>query len=235
MITSQSLHAALFSEHVMHQWWISNALDHAGPPFVVSWILLVIGSIVIHELAHGWVAIQCGDDVPLHSGHMTANPFVHIPPMAWIMFVLVGFTWGLMPTNPYNYKNRYDDAKVAIAGPASNVLIAIICSCCLALLMRHGSSISNDALRENLSNFFLIGTRMNIIMAMFNMIPIPPLDGSRVLGSFFPKFNRLFDGERAQIALVVCMLGVMTFGIRIIGPYADDATTWMIAQWAKVF
>lgn len=219
----------------MQSWWISETIQSQGAPALVSWIVLVVGSIVIHELAHGWMAIRCGDDVPLHTGHMTINPFVHIPPMAWIMFVLVGFTWGLMPTNPNNYKGRYDEAKVAFAGPASNIVLAVFFALCTALMDKFGGSMSNDALRENLTNFFWIGTRMNVILAMFNMLPVPPLDGFRVLACFFPKINRAFSGERAQIALVIVMLLVISGGFRVLAPYATEAARWMIGIWSLLF
>ena len=78
-------------------WWLST-IFHVSPVLACSWIVWVILSICLHELGHGWMAIRCGDNTPRALGHMTLNPFVHIPwPWAWIMFGLFGFTWGLMP------------------------------------------------------------------------------------------------------------------------------------------
>ncbi|MFZ4575011.1 MAG: hypothetical protein ACOYN0_11475, partial [Phycisphaerales bacterium] len=90
----------------MNGWWISETINafSNGKIVLTSWIVWVVVSITLHELAHGWTAMRCGDDVPLRAGHMTFNPLVHIPPMAWIMFALFGFTWGLMPIQPANFR-----------------------------------------------------------------------------------------------------------------------------------
>lgn len=219
---------------MMQKWWVTDALQDHGAPYLVSWIVLVIGSIVIHELAHGWVAIRCGDDVPLHSGHMTINPFVHIPQMAWIMFALVGYTWGLMPVNPYNFRRRYDDALVSFAGPASNLILAIIFSLLLVALIRFGHNISNDMLRANLLDFFEIGTWLNLVLFFFNLLPVPPLDGSSILMSFFPSIRRFFSQEKAQFFVVVLMIGVFVFGAKIARPAAEWLGEQLVSFWTVI-
>ena len=95
----------------MDGWWVSDVLDGLanGKVVLTSWIVWVAISISLHELGHGWMAIRCGDRTPIDTQHMTINPFVHIPPMAWIMFALFGFTWGLMPVNPSRFRGRYDE------------------------------------------------------------------------------------------------------------------------------
>ncbi|MFO0858096.1 MAG: site-2 protease family protein [Phycisphaerales bacterium] len=215
-------------------WWVTETLETLGAPALVSWIVLVIGSIVIHELAHGWVAIKCGDDVPLHTGHMTINPFVHIPPMAWIMFALVGYTWGLMPVNPYNFRRRYDDALVSFAGPASNLILAIIFSLFLVIHVRFGHNINNEALRQNLLHFLDMGTWLNLILFFFNLLPVPPLDGSSIIMSFFPAVRRFYSHEKAQILVVVMMIGVFMMGARIVRPAAEWLSDHLVQFWGSL-
>lgn len=219
----------------MQSWWMKDVFETHGAPALVSWIVLVVGSIVIHELAHGWVAIKCGDDVPLHTGHMTINPFVHIPPFAWIMFVLVGITWGLMPVNPANFRRKYDDALVSFAGPASNFILGFVFSFLYAIWETKFSNISNQALQENMSYFLQIGTILNLILGCFNLLPVPPLDGFRIVLSFFPGVRRLFGGSDAsQIVMVVCMVLLFMFGSKIVMPIGAFLAGILFALWQIV-
>src|SRR5262249_8984123 len=105
-------------------WWVAEIWNQS-PVLLVSWIVWVIGSIVLHELAHGWAALWCGDRTPIETGHMTWNPLVHMGQMSLLMFALVGIAWGQMPVDPSRFRGRYDDAKVALAGPLMNLALAI--------------------------------------------------------------------------------------------------------------
>jgi Zn-dependent protease len=212
-------------------WWMADAWA-TSPAYLVSWIVLVVFSIVVHELAHGWTAIKCGDDVPLRSGHMTINPFVHIPPFAWIMFLLVGITWGLMPTNPSNYRRRYDDALVAFAGPASNLVLAVFFSLAAVLWGKYGTGVINQEFYQNMDNFLTLGTVLNAVLFLFNLIPVPPLDGSRILGNFVPAFDRLWQGERGQIIVIVVFVGVFLVAGRIVWGIGGLASALLIDFWS---
>jgi Zn-dependent protease len=205
-----------------------------SPAFLVSWVVLVVFSIVVHELAHGWMAMRCGDDVPLHSGHMTINPFVHIPPFAWIMFLLVGITWGLMPTNPSNYRRRYDEAMVAFAGPLSNLILAIFFSLGTVLWVKHGTGVINAEFYGNMERFLWLGTLLNMVLFAFNLIPVPPLDGSRILGNFVPAFDRLWQGERGQIVMIVVFVGLFLIAGRIVWPIGAVVAEAMLTAWSLV-
>lgn len=185
----------------MSTWWVTQTLNSAGPIWLIAWVMWVIISITLHELAHGWMAIRCGDHVPYHSGHMTWNPFVHIPfPWAWITFVLFGFTWGLMPTDPSRYRRRYDESRVAFAGPAMNLILAVICVLADGLWLKFGpgTGVSGDMLR-NVHLFFYTGVLINVVGFVFNLLPIPPLDGSRIASDFIPAYRRIWDTEKGQV------------------------------------
>jgi Zn-dependent protease len=186
----------------MSNWWVNDTLQVVGPIYLISWVMWVILSITLHELAHGWVAIRCGDDVPYHSGHMTWNPFVHIPfPWAWIMFVMFGFTWGLMPTNPANYRRRYDESRVAFAGPAMNLSLAVLCVFADGFWLKFGDRTGVSAeMMKNVHLFLYTGVLINVVGFVFNLLPFPPLDGSRILSDFVPAYRRIWESEAGQIA-----------------------------------
>src|SRR5690349_8111017 len=106
-------------------WWVTHIWE-VSPVFLISWIFWVVLSITLHELAHGITAVRRGDGTPIVTGHMTLNPAVHIPRMAWLLFALFGFTWGLMPISPWRLRGRHGEALVAFAGPACNLLQYIV-------------------------------------------------------------------------------------------------------------
>ena len=87
-------------------WWIHDLWQSGQGTLLVSWIFWVIASITLHELAHGWAAIFQGDDTPLVTGHMTANPVVHMGIPSIFIFLLLGIAWGAMPINPYKLRNK---------------------------------------------------------------------------------------------------------------------------------
>jgi Zn-dependent protease len=215
-------------------WWVTNWLSGPnGQVMFVSYLVWIVGSIVLHELAHGWVAIRCGDDVPLHSGHMTINPFVHIPPMAWIMFALTGITWGLMPTNPYNYKGRFDEVKVALAGPAMNILLALVASVLAVVWSKHGP-VGSDPLHPNVFAFLTIGLMLNMVLAIFNLLPVPPLDGSRALGHVWRWYRDLWQSEAGQIGAVVAFAGLFFFAgerVWLVASRASFALIGVLQAW----
>ena len=147
--------------------------------FILAFLLLY--SIIAHEVAHGWVAYLFGDDTAMRSGRLTLNPASHLDPVGTLMLFLVGFGWAKpVPVDYYRLKNaRFGLMSVALAGCAANILIAII-----ALFL-----LQFDHIRANpaLSVILPIMVKINIILGAFNLIPIPPLDGSKILMSVLPK------------------------------------------------
>jgi Zn-dependent protease len=196
----------------MGGWWVESVLSMPmGEIILVSWVFWVVVSIVLHELGHGVVAIRCGDDTPIHLGHMTWNPLVHIPGMAWLMFALFGFTWGLMPTNPYNYRGRYDDAKVAAAGPAVNLVLFTVCAVACGLWTALASGLGDPAY-ANFRAFFWIGAVLNLMGVFFNLVPVPPLDGSRILSNLVPAYQRLWEHPNAGVIGLIAFMALFFYG-----------------------
>jgi Zn-dependent protease len=163
---------------------------------------ILLFSIVIHEVAHGWIALRLGDSTARDLGRLTLNPIPHIDPIGSIAIPLLSYisagsvfiAWAKpVPVNPAHFRNfRRDDILVSIAGPCSNLLVAFLCSVFYIISLRFVGSlkfIESDFQREMatfLIRMFAAGITLNIFLAVFNLIPIPPLDGSHVLSSLLP-------------------------------------------------
>lgn len=163
---------------------------------------ILIFSVVIHEMAHAWVALRCGDTTAKDLGRITLNPVPHIDLFGSIIIPLfsilatgrVFIAWAKpVPINPLNFRSfKRDDTLVTIAGPLSNLLIALICVFCAAGIQYLSVifSVAEGTVAYDFTYFllqmFLSGIVLNVSLAVFNMIPIPPLDGSHVLANMLP-------------------------------------------------
>jgi len=151
-----------------------------NPILFVAIAVPLLYSIIAHEVAHGWVAYLFGDDTAMRYGRITLNPLSHLDPIGTIMLFLVGFGWA-KPV-PVNYNilkhSRFAFVAVALAGCVTNILLAIIA----LFLLQFPVVTAHPALSTVLS----IVARINIVLGAFNLIPIPPLDGSKILMGFLP-------------------------------------------------
>ena len=196
-------------------WWIANFWQSGQTVLLASWIIWVIVSICLHELGHGVAAIWEGDDTPRIKGHMTFNPLVHMGGPSLIVFLLIGFAWGLMPVNPSNFRHRrWGEAIVAAAGPAVNLILAVILLTTAGIVS--GLFLSKDPQPEwavNLFTFLLIGGWLNLILLALNLLPIPPLDGSRILASFSDPYARLLMNPQSQLIGLGIFVIIMVSGV----------------------
>jgi Zn-dependent protease len=154
------------------------------PVYYFTVVFCVTSSIVLHELGHGFAAIQQGDDTPLETGHMTWNPLVHMGPMGLGLLCLAGIAFGVMPVDPRRFRSRYGDAIVAAAGPLVNGVLGIVSLTILALLYKQGI----DPRVGGVNPLGIMGL-LNIVLFLFNLIPVAPLDGSVVVGNFVPAYR----------------------------------------------
>jgi len=173
---------------------------------IIFVIAIVVMSVVIHEVSHGYVAFILGDKTAHYEGRLTLNPLKHLDPVGSVIVPIltylstgVSFGWAKpVPYNPYNLRNqRWGEAWVAAAGPLSNILIATI----FGLALRFGADTFSASLIQIASLIVLL----NIGLACFNLVPIPPLDGSKILFAFLPyRWRGIREAlERYSLILVI--------------------------------
>ena len=189
---------------------------------IAVWVLPVVFAITVHEVAHGWVAKKYGDNTASSLGRLTLNPIKHIDLFGTIILpglLLVtgtGFIFGWakpVPVDPRNFKNPLKDmAIVALAGPVSNLLMAVF----WALITRLGVFIGTGAEAISLPLIYtgVAGISINLVLALINLLPIPPLDGSRILTGILPsywawQYNRL---ERYGFIILLLLLYTKLLG-----------------------
>ena len=152
-------------------------------------IIILIMSVVIHEVSHGFAALALGDPTAKYQGRLTLNPFNHLDPVGSVLVPLIGYFAGgfiigwakPVPFNPHNLRSaKWGEALVAVAGPGSNIVLAAIFG--LIIRLGNGASFMNESFLS-LASFVVL---INITLAIFNLIPIPPLDGSKILFAVLP-------------------------------------------------
>jgi Zn-dependent protease len=182
-------------------------------------IAILIMSIVIHEVAHGYAADSLGDPTARYAGRLTLNPIKHLDPIGSLvvpvsLYFLTGFVFGWakpVPFNPYNLRDqRWGEALIAGAGPASNILIALIFSALIRIGLAY----------EMISGPFLeiafFAVYINIILALFNMIPVPPLDGSKILFSVLPYQFQQVRPFLEQYGMLIVLFLVFVVGLSFV-------------------
>ncbi|MHC4415426.1 MAG: site-2 protease family protein [Planctomycetota bacterium] len=195
-------------------WWVHELYQAGRTVELISWIFWVISSIVLHELAHGWAALWQGDDTPRRLGRMTANPLVHMGGVSLLVFAIIGIAWGVMPVDPARFRwGRRGRVVVSAAGPAMNVAIAVAALTLLVIWLAVGPRGSN--LHANLAIFLFTGGWLNILLALFNLLPIPPLDGSSILSGLSFRAYRFY--QRPQAALFGMFVLLAIFFVTPIG------------------
>lgn len=185
-----------------------------SPIFIVFQLVVLIFSIIIHEISHGFMALKLGDETAKDAGRLTLNPISHIDPIGSVILPLVMFLVGSpillgwakpVPYNPLNLHKdpKYGPLKVALAGPFSNLLMALI----FGLFIRFGFDIMSTQTVGLLSIIVLL----NCVLFIFNMLPLPPLDGSKILTTLLP-FKYAIRIERMGLnGLIIILLFLTLF------------------------
>jgi len=165
---------------------------------------VVLMAITFHELAHGWVAYRLGDPTPKAQGRLTLNPISHLDPLGALLLLVAGFGWAKpVQVNPYYFKGDRQKGMmlVALAGPLANILIAFIGAVLFNYLGNFG----------NLTYiFFSNWVIINIYLAAFNLLPVPPLDGSKILAGLLPKSSLNFIYSLEGYGPLILMLLIIT-------------------------
>ena len=177
-------------------------------------IPVLVFALVFHEFSHAWVANKLGDPTARYSGRLTLNPLAHLDPFGSLMILFVGFGWAKpVPVDSRYLANpRVDMMKIAIAGPAANLLLAFV----------GGTIIRSGLVSGSIILMILLFTQINIMLAVFNMIPIPPLDGSQI-------FSGIMSRKNPELVYKLQMYGPqILLGLFMIGYFTKFSPIWIV-------
>ncbi len=224
--------------------------DPAGfAVYIVCFCVCVLGTLILHEVAHGYAALKCGDPTAKLLGRLSLDPRAHLDPIGTACLVLLGFGWAKpVPVNPYNFRNkRRDDLLVSVAGIAVNLTLFLVTLFAAVMLngllwrsevinfygardllsqggagynaLLYGKLGANDELMrapwlQYVQRFLLMFSTLNLSIGIFNLLPIPPLDGFHLLNDIVLKGKLTLDGRMFRIAqaalLLLCFTGVLS-------------------------
>ena len=204
----------------------------------------VIIAITFHEFAHAFAADKLGDDTPRNQGRLTLNPLAHIDPFGFLMLIFVHFGWGKpVEINPRNFKRNRSmsaqEAIVALAGPLMNLILAIVLTIILFAIV----TFAPGFVLTTVGYLILIALRMaisvNIGLGVFNLVPLPPLDGSKILMHFLPyNAKNRFINNQQLFYVIFLVLWVTNLVSYIISPVINGVSTgiyWLVSSLFGIF
>lgn len=177
-------------------------------------VLAIVPAMCFHEYAHGWVSYKLGDPSPKYDGRLSLNPVHHIDPIGALFLIFFNFGWAKpVMVNPRYYKNpKQGMALVALAGPVANFILALICLIVTNVIVKTtGGSVGIGL--YYVYQFFMLSALVNVGLGVFNLIPLPPLDGSKILGMFLPAkyYFKFMQFEQWGFVLLFALLAVGAF------------------------
>lgn len=186
--------------------------------------IIFIISISLHEYAHAWMANRLWDPTPRNQGRLTPNPIAHIDPVWFLLIFLIWFGWGrAVQYNPYYLKNPlYDELKIALAWPAMNIILSV-----LAIIILIVYQLIIGPGQDLVTAFWMQFAFLNIALAVFNMIPIPPLDGYRLIKVFAPRLMTQVEQYGQYILIWFALLFIRWPGSGILQSYISGVS-WFI-------
>lgn len=198
---------------------------------IIARIAIILLILPLHEFAHGWMAKRCGDDTAEASGRLTLNPIAHLDPIGSLLLLLAGFGWAKpVPINPARMRNpRRSVIWVSLAGPVSNLIAALVGMILMQVILPFLNA-SGGAVLLTLFYFFQAFTSVNIGLAVFNLIPIPPLDGSKVLMCLLPYKGSHWMQMHQQILNIILWALILT---HLLSTPLGIVSNWIYLLFAK--
>ncbi|MCF7855109.1 MAG: site-2 protease family protein [Candidatus Pacebacteria bacterium] len=190
------------------------------PDFYVVWVTVVVFSICVHEYMHAWVAYRMGDDTAVRQGYLTLNPLLTMGPQSLIFLALFGIAWGAVPVSPGRMRKQHGPGLTALAGPGTNFILAVL----FALVARVATGVAADPVLL----MCRIGTQANIFLLLFNLLPVPMLDGWEVYGLLFPKLRRVSPEKSRQAGFILLLIILLSGLIRYVWMAAAAIADMMI-------
>ena len=198
-------------------------------PTVLTYVTILVIAISLHEFAHAKVADMLGDTTPRMNGRVTLNPLSHLDPIGSLMMVFAGFGWGrAVPVNPYALNRRTSAGLmwVSLAGPATNIMLAILGAIPLRLGLT--SPIPAQPFLPSSERFFFAFVFTNLLLALFNLIPLAPLDGDKIADYFMPPaVSRVLETIRPYGPMILILLLFLgpSLGFNLIGTFVIPPVT----------
>ena len=207
----------------------------SNPSALLGLVLSLPGlliAVTFHEYAHAFVADKLGDDTPRRQGRLTLNPLAHLDPYGTFLMIFAGFGWGKpVEINPINFNRKVSmkggSALVSIAGPLMNFILAIICAIIYGILLR--TSIVYSKTGEIIMEIILYTMSMNIGLGVFNLIPLPPLDGSKVLLALLPsRAQDWYENNQHILYIIFLFIWITPIAGQIVTPVITSINHWLI-------
>lgn len=169
------------------------------PDLYFMLLIIVIFSICLHEYMHARVALWQGDPTAAHQGHLTLNPMIQMGPFSLIMCAIIGIAWGAVPINPGYLRHRNSEVLVAFAGPAANlglfIFFSFLTACCFVFNLPSGAYL-----------FCNYGAAINFVLFVFNMLPVPMLDGATIFSGLFPRLHHVNEELRNGLTWLIFII-----------------------------
>ena len=207
----------------------------SNPSLLLSLILSIPGlliAITFHEYAHAFVADKLGDDTPRRQGRLTLNPLAHLDPYGTILMIFAGFGWGKpVEINPINFNRKVSikggSAMVAAAGPIMNFILAFVFAVIYGLLLR--TSFAATAMGSMFITIISYTMTMNIGLGVFNLIPLPPLDGSKILLAILPTgAQEWYENNQRILYIIFLIIWITPIASSIVTPLITSIDHWLI-------
>jgi Zn-dependent protease len=206
-----------------------------SPSQLITYLIILLTAFPVHEFAHAFVADRYGDDTPRMNGRLTLNPLAHLDIVGSLMMILVGFGWAKpVPINPYALQRRSSAAPmlVSLAGPMSNFIMALLAAIPfrVGLVSVYAINQPTGTILPSFAWFLTTFIYINLLLMLFNLIPVFPLDGEKVLQYFLPPSGvQVLDNIRpySPMILIVILVVLPMFGLNIIGNILMPALTYL--------